>query len=438
MPAFSSTGRRGDLFLMRLADWLVVLVAIALPWSTSGTAICIVAWLVAVLPTLNLASVRRELESAAAGLPVLLWCFGVIGMLWADASWTERFQGLGSFHRLLVIPFLLAQFRRTAHSMPVIYGFLISSALALIATYVLTLTPGLTWRGPKGDGIAAHDDIFQGSVAVICGFGALGYAAINAVKRHWQAVLIFIAVAAVFLGYFLFVSIFSRIVLGVAPVLTILLGWRFGRLKGLLVACLIAAAVSVAFWVVSPGLRERVHNSIDEITEYSATNKATSIGQHLAFLTESLTIIASAPLIGHGTGSIAKEFRAATAGGRGASAVPTVNPHNQTFAVAIQIGLLGAIVLWSMWIAHLRIFRGEGSIAWLGTVIVVENIVSSTVHSHLFDSAHGWLYVFGVGVLGGTALHKRTESVAAEMDPNIRHPDSWQRSIGNSIRSQNF
>jgi O-antigen ligase len=423
MPAFSSTVRRSDLFLMRLADWLVVLIAIALPWSTSATAICIVAWLVAVLPTLDLASVRRELESAAGGLPVLLWCLGVIGMVWADVSWTERFQGLGSFHRLLVIPLLLAQFRRTEHGMPVIYGFLISSALALIATYVLTLTPGLTWRGPKGDGIAAHDDIFQSSVAVICGFGALGYAAINAVRRHWQAVLMFTAVAAIFLGYFLLVSIFSRIVLAVAPVLTILLGWRFARLKGVLIAFLVAAAVSIAFWVVSPGLRERVHNSIGEITEYIATNKATPIGQHLAFLTESLTIISSAPLIGHGTGSIAKEFRQITSGASEAAGIVTVNPHNQTFAVAIQIGLLGAIVLWSMWIAHFLLFRGEGSIAWFGTVIVIENIVSSTVHSHLFDSAHGWFYVFGVGVLGGMALHKRTEPAAAEMDATFRHPD---------------
>jgi O-antigen ligase len=438
MPAFSSTVRRGDLFLMRLADGLVVLIAIALPWSTSATAICIVAWLVAVLPTLDLASVRRELESAAGGLPVLLWCLGVIGMLWADVGWTERFQGLDSFHRLLVIPLLLAQFRRTEHGIPVIFGFLISSALALIATYVLTLTPGLTWRGPKGDGIAAHDDIFQGSVAVICGFGVLGYAAMNAVKRQRQAALMFTALAAVFLSYLLFVSIFSRIVLGVAPVLTILLGWRFGRLKGLLVGCLVAGAVSVAFWIVSPGLRERVHKSIDEITEYSVANKATPIGQHLAFLKESVTIISSAPLVGHGTGSIAKEFLEVTAGSRGASAVPTVNPHNQTFAVAIQLGLLGAIVLWSMWIAHLRLFRGEGSIAWLGTVIVVENIVSSTVHSHLFDSAHGWLYVFAVGVLGGMALHKPTESMTAEMDPNIRHQIPGSDPLATASRSPNF
>jgi hypothetical protein len=232
-----------------------------------------------------------------------------------------------------------------------------------------------------------------------------------------------IAIAAVFLANFLLILAFSRIVLVIAPLLLCLLAFRFYRWRGLLGACVLVAAVGVAFWFTSPTFRERLHNTITEINEYSATNEATSIGQHLAFLRESLVIISSAPLLGHGTGSIAKEFRAVTAGGSGASAVPTVNPHNQTFAVAIQIGLLGAIVLWSMWIAHFRLFRGDGSIAWFGTVIVIENIVSSTVHSHLFDSAHGWLYVFGVGVLGGMALHKITEPAAAEMDATFRHPD---------------
>jgi hypothetical protein len=183
MPAFFSTVRRGDLFLVRLADWLVVLIAIALPWSTTGTEICIVLWLLAVLPTLDVAAIKRELKNPAGGLPVLLWCLGLTGILWANVSWSERFQGLDSFHRLLVIPVLLAQFRRSDHGARVIYGFLISSATALIATYVLTLTPGLTWRGPKGDGFAAHDDIFQSSVVVICGLGALGYAAIEAANE---------------------------------------------------------------------------------------------------------------------------------------------------------------------------------------------------------------------------------------------------------------
>ena len=410
MTSLAFTARRDDAFLRRLADWLVVAVAIVLPWSTSATAICIVAWLLVLLPTLDLASIRREVANAAGGLPVLLWCLGVVGMLWADVSWTERLHGLGSFHRLLAIPLLLTQFRRSNHAIQVVYGFLVSSALAVIATYVLTLTPGLTWRGPRNNGILVHDDIFQGSLVVICGFGALGYAALKAAKRDWQVAFAFTAVAAAFLAYFLVISAFSRSAAVVAFALTLLLGWQLSRYKGLLVACALAVVVGAGSWLTSPSLRDRVHNSIGELRQYSATNTATSLGQHVAFLKESLTIISSAPVIGHGTGSIAKEFRQVTSGGSGAAGVATVNPHNQTFAVAIQLGLLGAVVLWAMWIAHLRLFGGDGTIAWIGTVIVIDNIISSTVHSHLFDSTHGWLYVFGVGVLGGMALRQRAGS----------------------------
>jgi hypothetical protein len=52
----------------------------------------------------------------------------------------------------------------------------------------------------------------------------------------------------------------------------------------------------------------------------------------------------------------------------------------------------------------LRIFRSGGITAWLGTVIVVDNVVCSTVHSQQFDFNNGWLYVFGVGVLGGNDI----------------------------------
>ena len=74
----------------------------SLPWSTSATGILIVLWLIALVPTLDAASVRREVMSAAGGLPVLLWVLGALGMLWADVTWSERIAGLGGFHKLLL------------------------------------------------------------------------------------------------------------------------------------------------------------------------------------------------------------------------------------------------------------------------------------------------------------------------------------------------
>ena len=51
-------------------------------------------------------------------------------------------------------------------------------------------------------------------------------------------------------------------------------------------------------------------------------------------------------------------------------ALPLPIPHNQTFAVAIELGLVGVAVLWAMWIAHLFLFRGNGLAGWMGLVIV--------------------------------------------------------------------
>jgi O-antigen ligase len=73
-------------FLVRVADWLAVAVAIALPWSTTAVGIAIAAWLIVLLPTLDAAAVKYVLRTAAGGLPVVLWSLGLIGMLWADVS----------------------------------------------------------------------------------------------------------------------------------------------------------------------------------------------------------------------------------------------------------------------------------------------------------------------------------------------------------------
>jgi O-antigen ligase len=393
-------------FLVRLADWAAVAVAVALPWSTSAVGIAIAVWLVVLLPTLSAASIKRELATAAGGLPVALWCLGVIGTLWADVSWHDRVAGLDSFHRLLAIPLLLAQFRHSENGVWVILGFFISSITVLLASYILVLGP----NGRTFYGVPVHDTIFQGSLFLICGFGALGYAALASGKQagHWPSAIF--VIGALFLINFAFVAA-SRIALAVAPLLLLLLGWRLFRWKGILLAVMLAVMAGSAMWFVSPLLRDRVAQTVLETQEYRESNKATSVGEHTAFLKESLAIIASAPIIGHGTGSIAEEFRRITVGKTGVSATPTVNPHNQTFSVAIQLGLVGAIALWAMWIAHLALFAGQSTIAWLGLVAVLENILSSSVHSHLFDFNSGWLYVFATGVLGGTILNERANAL---------------------------
>jgi O-antigen ligase len=138
------------------------------------------------------------------------------------------------------------------------------------------------------------------------------------------------------------------------------------------------------------------------------------IGSRLIYWQKSLRFFADAPLIGHGTGSIRGLFEQAAIGEVGARAEIVANPHNQTLNVAVQWGVLGVIVLYATWLAHLQLFRGDGLAAWIGLMVVVQNVFTSLFNSHLFDFQEGWIYVLGVGVAGGTTLRARKEAASRQ------------------------
>jgi O-antigen ligase len=404
----------------RAADWLAVAVAVSLPWSTSATIVLIVLWLVAVLPTLEFAGVRRELATAAGGLPVLLWLLAAIGMLWAEVPWAERVDGLGGFHRLLVIPLLLAQFRRSEYGRCACYGFLVSATVVLVLSSLLALMPPwLVARVPVFGrhaldyGVPVKDYIWQSGTFLICAFVLVGVACERWREAGWRTITVLLGLAAGFLVNIAFVAT-SRTAVLVGPLLAVVLGYRLFGWRGVAVAVAVAAALAGVAMRESPYLYGRVMHSFTELRDYRNTDEANSTGLHFEFLKKSAEIVERAPVIGHGTGSIAEQFRLAAVGASGtASAATTVNPHSQIFAVAIELGVVGAAVLLAMWAAHFLMFRGAGLMAGIGTIVVVENFAASLVNSHLFDFSQGWLYVFGVGIAGGTVLRNARPAAAA-------------------------
>jgi O-antigen ligase len=398
--------------LSQIADGAAVLVAAALPWSTSATSILLVVWLVAVFPILDVGSIWREVKSFVGGLPVLLWLLAVVGMLWADVSWTERFAGLSSFHRLLVIPLLLAQFRQSQNGFWVLHGFSISTVMLMLASWILALT-GLPWHNANNIvGVPVHDMIAQSTIFLIYTFVLFWRACDLLQERNWPMAMAIAGLAALFIANLMFVAT-SRTDIVVFPLLAMLFGWRRFGGGGVIVACLATGVLLIAAWTSSPYLRSRVDNAIDDVAIYRTTHADNDVGRHIEFLKKSIAFIREAPVIGHGTGSIPELFRRSVREQAGVAAVASVNPHNQIFAVAIQLGFVGAIVLLAMWTAHYFLFRGTNLIAWAGTVVVVQNVASSVTSSHLFDFVHGWLYVLAVGVLGGMTLRGRAKAPGA-------------------------
>jgi O-antigen ligase len=397
--------------LLRIADGLAVAVAASLPWSTSATGILVALWLVALLPTIDLAGLREEIVTPAGALPVLLVAFAALGLFWSDASWQTAFKGLSPYLKLLAIPLLFFQFRRSDGGRAVLLAFLVSCAVLLALSFVLAI-----WSKPfgfagKSYGIPVKDRIMQSAEFTMAAFGALYVAAaFFRSGRRVAALALFLLAAAFFFNLFYVAT--SRTAMVVIPALAMLMAVRLFGWRSALVVALAGAVVGAALWFSSRNLQDRVGELVQGVEAYQTERTATSAGLRLSYWKRSLDFIAEAPLIGHGTGSTRDLFGRTLVGETGLWAEPIANPHNQTLAVGIQLGLAGIAILFALWLAHFHLFLTPGLIGWVGLMVVAQNIVSSLFNSHLFDFTPGWIYVFGVGVAGGMILRERSGALA--------------------------
>jgi O-antigen ligase len=394
-----------------LADGLAAAIAVALPWSTTVCVALTWLYLIALVPNLEAAELRRAFAAPISALPAALFALAALGMFWADVPIGDRLEGLSGFRLVLFIPGLLLRFRYSPNAHWVLAGFLVSATALLVLSWLLFAFPGIPWHRPGVVlDVPVRDRITQSGefTVAIFALGALAAAAWRA-RRPWYAALL-IALALGFLANIVYV-VTSRTALVALPVLLVLFGLRqFGK-KGLLALLVASAALGVLAWASSPYLRARVGSAIEEAQRYVGENADTSVGERLEFWKKSVAFIAAAPVIGRGTGSIHDMFRRAASGEAGPASIASANPHNQIFAVAIQLGAVGVALLLAMWSVHLALFWRPGLAAWIGLVVVVQNVVSSLFNSHLFDFTQGLGYACGVGVAGAAVL--RQESARA-------------------------
>jgi O-antigen ligase len=230
-------------------------------------------------------------------------------------------------------------------------------------------------------------------------------------KRTLPAVLL----GAIALGFVLnmaFVTV-SRTALVTIPILLAVFALLHLQWRSIFVILCMTIVFAGLAWATSPHLRRTTETFARDYRLYKEQNIPTSIGLRLEFWKKSLRFVSEAPILGHGTGSIRGLFEEAAVNQSGAAADVISNPHNQTLNAAIQWGALGIAVLYAMWLVHLLLFRGEGLAAWIGLMVVVQNIFTSLFNSHITDFNAGWMYVLGVGVAAGMVL--RTSSREASL-----------------------
>ena len=392
-------------------DLLTVLIAILLPWSTSGVAIAVVLWFAALVPTIEWRALLRSLMRPVSALPIALFALALVGTLWSDASWDVRLHAVSPAAKLLVLPLLFYHFERSPRGVWVFIAFLVSCTLLMLMSWVVLVSPDLSLKEQVSSGlytptkgIFVKNYIDQSQEFTLCAV-ALAYPVMILLRNNRRLLAVLLtAVALSFLANMMFVTV-SRTALVTMPIMLAVFALLHLKWRTNLVIFSAAIVLSGLAWAASPQLQWTTTTFLRDYQIYKELDQPTSIGSRLEFWRKSLRFFVEAPVIGHGTGSTRGLFEQAATGPKVLAGGQVVsNPHNQTLNVAIQWGVIGVAVLYAMWWFHLRLFRGDNLAAWIGLLVVVQNIFTSLFNSHLFDFHEGWMYVLGVGVAAGMVL----------------------------------
>ena len=281
-------------------------------------------------------------------------------------------------------------------------AYLVSCGILLLVSWATTPWPLFPSSAPfPGMGVPAKSPGTQVREFLLAAI-ALLFLAIATLGNHRRSLAAaMLAVSLAFFASALYMASFLHTLetLTTLIVLVFVLGWHF-RQSRLATSAVVFLAIATGLWAVAPSVHQRIAMEWQSFFPNAATTVPWRGGRG-EFWQQSAGFISQAPLIGHGTGSTQALFRSV----KSIDSLENVtsNPHQQTLAVGIQLGGCGMLLLWAMWLAHLRLFlRVPHQLAWVGLLVVAQIIAGCLFDSLLFDFTEGWLYVLAIGVIGGT------------------------------------
>ena len=396
--------------------------AFTIPVSTSGQAIT-----VSIFVLLAALTVKREewlatFAKPAAAVPVGLFLLLLIGMSWSPTPFASG-GGIGRYAKLLLIPIAMATPFTAREALQIGYGFLAGCLVVLVLSFLsffISLPPPFhsAMVDPRMAGVPMKDNAVQSGCFALCAFAlALGGVSVWVEGNRRRAVAM-IVLALVFLADIFMIFISKTGILMTAALVGLFVVHAEGWKRSLLIAAPIALVVAIALWSSAPAQRRlaEIATDIHAVDGDKGSSEATlSTASRLDFWRKAVEFIKEAPLLGHGTGSTKSLYQSleATRPSPYGEAVP--DPHNQFFAIAIQVGLVGGAILLVMWVVHFSMFIGGGFAGAIGQAIVIQNFIGSLFNSHLSTVTQGMLYCLAVGLIGGVVQRARRENLNVEV-----------------------
>jgi len=383
---------------------MAIAAAALVPASTAAASVAIglmlIIWISSgqALVTLRSAAAQRVGQAMLAFFAVL-----VLDMLISSASWAERWDSLWSWRKLAFGFILLGLFADDVWKQRFLKAFVTVAAAGLVLSFFAWLgwipsKPG----GQHPPGVLLTNHATQGITFAIAAFCCLELR--QTAGRHLRMLLL--AGVLLFTLNIVFISTSRSAYLALVCVALAWGGARMGWRRLPLVVGATAVLVLIAYGL-SPNLRDRVQQGVNEARAYQTAPAYTSAGVRVVFLINTLDLVKDRPLLGYGTGSFAREYNVRFAGpGQDWRGTPTGDPHNQYLFIAVENGLLGLAVFVALLVIMFREARGTDAYHGIARGVLLAWCVTSLFNSHFRTFPEGHLIWLFLGAMLAATPHR--------------------------------
>jgi O-antigen ligase len=395
--------------------YLFLLALFSVSFSTALTNLFVgLSYIGFVLALATSAPLRRVLRSPPGLLALALLALYIAGTSWSIAPRPDMVVALKKYSRLLILPIGIAlSWRDPMLPARALRWFLAGAVVLALSCYLTRFgmmpTSSLGWWRVSSD--ASDSYVFRNhiTIGILLGFAAAAslliasYAATPRARWGAIAAAVFFAVPIMILGQgrtgyvTLFIGLVTLLLLNRRATPLIKLG-GIGAI----------ALVFFGAYMASPNVKMRTDALINEV----ATGEQRSPnGLRVSFIRVGLQVVAANPLLGIGTGSFAEAYAptARSVWPAGSEmALARHQPHSEFLLVAVQLGLVGALVYFAMLITLGRAALGPRSFETDALALLwVLYFVASSFNSLLWDTTEAhWFLLLG-GCLYVGALRRR-------------------------------
>ncbi len=354
-----------------------------LPFSTAAVNIFVS---LAIVLSLLSAELRSKLKTSwrnpFALASLVFFSLFLVGILYPGVGWTDAYQGLHPYRKLLFVPVFMALFSRTGVRDEGLKIFAFAMLFTLCASYLHSIWP-FAWADGSRRGESWDHSVFKHHLIqnLFMTFLAVLWIRFYALQREgFKSWLFWLGLGLICFNVWVLVD--GRT--GHLTLAGILLWmvWHFSPKRMRVAVLILTIGLSLALGAYLLKNQSRFSKIDDEIRLFQEGKlENSSTGQRLEFWKQSWSAIKGRPLLGWGTGSYRGQYCL-----RGATAFScktgSYNPHNQYVFIAVQFGALGVLA----YLGFLSfLFWKAQALPEKYKVLAIPLIIMLAIHS-MFDS----------------------------------------------------